>query len=122
VPGSEPRLSYEEKKRADADARRRQRAADERSQRISNLETRIAEREQEIKALERQMAAPGFYDQRDAAHLVVTAPAIDVEVGDLMNEWESMHRRRRNSASWRPPCEKCRRRTGAACCGTGHLR
>jgi ATP-binding cassette subfamily F protein 3 len=92
VPGSEPRrLSYEEKKRADAEARRRQRAADERSQRISNLETRIAEREQEIKALERQMAAPGFYEQRDAAHLVVSQhQQLMWEVGDLMNEWESM--------------------------------
>ena len=55
---------YEEKKKADAEARRRRKATDERARRVADLEARIAEREQAIKDLEAQMAAPGFYDDR----------------------------------------------------------
>jgi len=83
--------SYEAKKRADADARKRQREADKRSRRISELEARIADREREIKALELQMSTPGFYEKRDAADIVVNQhQQLMWEVGDLMNQWEAM--------------------------------
>jgi len=89
--GSESSPSYAQKKRADADARKRQRAADERGRRISDLENRIAERERTIKNLEAQMAAPGFYESRDAAADVVQRhQQLMWEVGDLMNQWEAL--------------------------------
>ena len=37
------------------------------------------------------MAAPGFYDQRDAAAAIVTRhQSLMWEVGDLMNQWEAL--------------------------------
>jgi ATP-binding cassette, subfamily F, member 3 len=83
--------AYAEKKRADADIRRRKRAADERAKRVAELEGRIAEREQEIRDLETKMAAPGFYDARETAESLVNRHHhLMWEVGDLMNQWESL--------------------------------
>jgi ATP-binding cassette subfamily F protein 3 len=88
--GSRPQ-SYEAKKQADAEARKRQREADKRGRRIAELEARIADREREIKALELQMSTPGFYEKRDAADIVVNQhQQLMWEVGDLMNQWEAM--------------------------------
>ncbi len=90
-PAPRPAPSYSEKKRVDAEARRRQKAADERARRVSDLETRIAEREQAIRDLEAQMGEPGFYEAREAADRVVTRhQALMWEVGDLTNQWESL--------------------------------
>jgi ATP-binding cassette subfamily F protein 3 len=90
-PESASPRDYEAKKRADAEVRRRRRAADERDRRISDLEGRIAERERAIKDLESQMAAPGFYDARDAAaDLIRRHQQLMWEVGDLMNQWEAL--------------------------------
>jgi ATP-binding cassette subfamily F protein 3 len=90
-PGSGAPPSYSEKKRGDAEARKRQRAADVRARRVSDLEGRIAEREQAIRDLEARMAEPGFYEARDEADRVVTRhQALMWEVGDLMNQWESL--------------------------------
>jgi ATP-binding cassette subfamily F protein 3 len=83
--------SYEEKKRSDSEARRRKRAADERQRRLAELEGRIGEREQAVKALEARMAEPGFFDQRDAAQSVISQhQSLMWEVGDLMNQWEAL--------------------------------
>jgi ATP-binding cassette subfamily F protein 3 len=83
--------AYAEKKRVDAEARRRQRAADERAKRVAELEGRIAEREQEVRALEAKMAEPGFYNERESAEsLVIRHQQLMWEVGDLMNQWESL--------------------------------
>ncbi|HXT69559.1 MAG TPA: ABC-F family ATP-binding cassette domain-containing protein [Vicinamibacterales bacterium] len=83
--------NYEEKKRADADERRRKRSEDERNRRIAELEGRITEREQAVKDLESQMAAPGFYDNREAAETIVSKHhSLMWEVGDLMNQWEAL--------------------------------
>jgi ATP-binding cassette subfamily F protein 3 len=94
-PGAETRagpVSYQEKKKADAEARRQKRAADDRARRIADLEGRISAREAEIRELEAKMAAPGFYDQREQAESVVTRhQALMWEVGDLMNQWEALH-------------------------------
>jgi uncharacterized coiled-coil protein SlyX len=82
---------YENKKRADAAARKRQRAADDRGRRIADLEARIAEHEQTIKTLETRMAEPGFYDERSAAEDIITRhQKLMWEVGDLMNQWEAL--------------------------------
>ena len=83
--------TYEEKKKSDADARRLRKATEDRTRRITDLETRITEREQAIKDLEAQMSAPGFYDQREAAEAIVSRHhALMWEVGDLMNQWETL--------------------------------
>jgi ATP-binding cassette subfamily F protein 3 len=83
--------SYADKKRADAEARRVRRANEERQRRIADLEARIAEREQAIRDIESEMAAPGFYDARDRAEAVAGRhQALMWEVGDLMNQWEAL--------------------------------
>jgi ATP-binding cassette subfamily F protein 3 len=59
--------------------------------RISELEGRIGEREKAVKAIEEQMAAPGFYDDRASAASVVEAhQKLMWEVGDLMGQWEAL--------------------------------
>ena len=56
---------------------------------MADLETRIAAHETAIKALEAEMAAPGFYEQRDAAQERVTRhQTLMWEVGQLMQQWE----------------------------------
>ena len=93
-PRSQPTVgpvSYQEKKKADAEARRHRRAADDRARRIADLEGRISAREAEIRELEAKMAAPGFYDEREQAESLVTRhQALMWEVGDLMNQWEAL--------------------------------
>ena len=62
-----------------------------RKKRIDELEGRIAEREREIKQIEAAMAAPGFYDDRDASKpLIDRHQALMWEVGDLMGQWETL--------------------------------
>jgi ATP-binding cassette, subfamily F, member 3 len=83
--------SYDERKRHDADARRSQKAIDARQKRITDLENRIAQREQAIRDIETTMSAPGFYDNH-----VIAKPVIDKhqalmwEVGELMHQWEEL--------------------------------
>ena len=87
-----PPVAYEERKRQEAEARRGRKAADARRKRIEELETRIADREQAIKDLEQTMAAPGFYENHEAAKPVVDRhQALMWEVGDLMSQWEALH-------------------------------
>ena len=48
-------------------------------------------REREIKEIEAAMAAPGFYDDRDASKPVIDRhQALMWEVGDLMAQWEGL--------------------------------
>jgi ATP-binding cassette subfamily F protein 3 len=83
--------SYEEKKRQDAEARKARKALDARKRRIDDLEGRIAEREQAIRDIEATMAAPGFYDDHEAAKPVIDRhQALMWEVGDLMHQWEQL--------------------------------
>ncbi|HVQ31036.1 MAG TPA: ABC-F family ATP-binding cassette domain-containing protein [Vicinamibacteria bacterium] len=57
--------------------------------RLSELEKRIAEKEQAVKALEAQMASPGFYDDRAQAEKAATDhKSLMWEVGDLLSQWE----------------------------------
>jgi ATP-binding cassette subfamily F protein 3 len=83
--------SYDDKKRSDAESRKRRRSSDARGKRIADLEARIADREQAIKDLEAKMAAPGFYDDRAQADAAAGRhQALMWEVGDLMNQWETL--------------------------------
>ena len=82
---------YEAKKRADAEARKQSRARKALRDRIVELESRIADRENRIKTIEAAMAAPGFYDNRDASKPVIDEhQKLMWEVGDLMNQWEAL--------------------------------
>ena len=88
---AQPQVSYEERKRQEAEARRERKAADARRKRIDELESRIAEREQAIKDIEATMSAPGFYENHEKAKPVVDRhQALMWEVGDLMSQWEAL--------------------------------
>src|SRR6185437_697343 len=81
--------SHADRKKQEADARRARKEVEARQRRVQDLETRIAEREQAIKDLEQTMAAPGFYEHRDAAQPIIDRhQALMWEVGDLMHQWE----------------------------------
>ena len=88
VPNPESR---EGRKRQEAERRKKQRAADAIQKRISDLESRIAEREAQVKELEATMAAPGFYQNLEAAKPVTDRhQALMWEVGDLIAQWEAL--------------------------------
>ena len=55
---AQPQVSYEDRKRQEAEARRERKAADARRRRIEELESRIADREQAIKDLEADDGGP----------------------------------------------------------------
>ncbi len=59
--------------------------------RLVELEKRITESEQAVKALEARMAAPGFYDDRDrATQAAEEHQKLMWETGDLMAQWEAL--------------------------------
>ena len=83
--------SRETRKRQEAERRKKQRSADALQKRISDLESRIAEREAQVKELEAMMAAPGFYENLEAARPVTDRhQALMWEVGDLIAQWEAL--------------------------------
>ena len=84
-------LSREDRKAAEAERRKKQRANEALQKRIADLESRIATRETEVKAIEAAMAAAGFYDDRDAAtRMIDRHQTLMWEVGDLMAQWEAL--------------------------------
>jgi ATP-binding cassette subfamily F protein 3 len=59
--------------------------------RLAELESRIAEKEQTVKALEAQMADPAFYaDRARAAQAAEEHQKLMWETGDLMGRWEAL--------------------------------
>ena len=83
--------SREARKRQDADRKKQQRANEALQKRIADLESRIAEREAQVKELEAMMAAPGFYDDLEAAKPAADRhQALMWEVGDLIAQWEAL--------------------------------
>jgi ATP-binding cassette subfamily F protein 3 len=85
------RITYEERKRQESEARRVRKAQDARRKRIDDLESRIADRENAIKEIEATMSAPGFYDNHEIAKPVIDRhQALMWEVGDLMSQWEEL--------------------------------
>jgi ATP-binding cassette subfamily F protein 3 len=90
-PKAQAQISYEDRKRLEADARRDKKAIDARQRRIADLEARIADREQAIKDIESSMSDPGFYDDHETAKPVIDRhQALMWEVGDLMHQWEEL--------------------------------
>jgi ATP-binding cassette subfamily F protein 3 len=90
-PPPKPKIDHAEKKRADAEARREQKALQARRTQIEELEARIAACENAIKEIEQTMSAPGFYEDREAAQPIVERhQALMWEVGDLMHRWEEL--------------------------------
>ena len=84
-------MDREEKKRLEAEERRRKRANEALQTRISELEGQIADKEKAIKDLESTMAAPGFYENREASQTVIDQhQTLMWEVGDLMHKWETL--------------------------------
>ena len=95
---AQPQVSYEERKRQDAEARRLKKAVDSRKRRIEDLEARIADREQAIKDIEASMSAPGFYENHEAAKPVIDRhQALMWEVGDLISQWEALQHQQTDS-------------------------
>jgi ATP-binding cassette subfamily F protein 3 len=91
APAASPSLSREEKKRADAEARRRLRADQARRARVSELEATIASVEEEIRTLEKTMSSDGFYEDRAAAQPITDRhQSLMWQVGDLMHQWEEL--------------------------------
>ena len=86
-----PGVVREDRKRDEAERRKKQRAGDALRKRIAELEVRISEREAEVRALESTMSAPGFYDEPTAAQAAVGRhKALMWEVGDLIAQWEAL--------------------------------
>ncbi|MCL4847403.1 MAG: ATP-binding cassette domain-containing protein [Acidobacteria bacterium] len=90
-PAPAPGPSREEKKRLEADERRRRRAREALEARIAALEARIAGHEAEMKALETTMSAPGFYEDHERSRPVIDQhQALMWALGDLMHQWEEL--------------------------------
>ncbi len=86
-----PQPDREERKRLEAETRRVRRAWEAHQERVARLESRIAECERDIKALEAEMARPGFYEDPIASKPVIDRhQALMWEVGDRMAEWEAL--------------------------------
>lgn len=84
-------MSYDVKKRQDAEARKSRKEVEGRQRRIQELEGRIAKAEQGIKELETAMSTTGFYENHEASRPIIDRhQALMWEVGDLMNKWEAL--------------------------------
>ena len=91
APAAGSAQDHEQRKREAAERKKRERAGETLAARISELEGRIAERETTVKAVEAEMAAPGFYDHHETSKPVLDRhQALMWEVGDLLGQWEML--------------------------------
>ena len=91
APAAGSARDHEQRKREAGERKKRERAYETLATRISELEGRIAERETTVKAVEAEMAAPGFYDRHEASKPVLDRhQALMWEVGDLLGQWEML--------------------------------
>jgi ATP-binding cassette, subfamily F, member 3 len=91
IAATSPPPTREDRKRADADVRKKERADHARRTQIDALEARIADTEEAIRRLEQAMGVPGFYEDRTAAQPVIDRhQALMWKVGDLMSQWEQL--------------------------------
>jgi len=76
---------------AASDRQTREREIKRMKARLAELEKRVAEKEQAVKALEAQMASPGFYEDRPRAEQAAEEhKKLMWEVGDLVSQWEAL--------------------------------
>ncbi len=88
---AKPGDGREDRKRQEAEERRRKRAREAVEGRIATLEATIAEREAAMKTLEAAMSAPGFYENHDTSKPTIDQhQALMWELGDLMHRWEEL--------------------------------
>jgi ATP-binding cassette, subfamily F, member 3 len=84
-------ITYGERKREAAERKRRERSFKALSDRINELEARIAECERSIKRLEAAMAEPSFYERREQAQPMIDEHQMLMwQVGDLLHQWEML--------------------------------
>jgi ATP-binding cassette subfamily F protein 3 len=95
APSPEAPTSREDRKRLEAEERRKKRAADALREQSAALETRIAEREAAMREIEAAMTAPGFYEDHEKSKPVIDRhQALMYEIGDLMHQWEEIENKR----------------------------
>jgi ATP-binding cassette subfamily F protein 3 len=88
---SPPPLTREEKKQLEAEQRRVRRAKDAVDARIAAIESKIADRERQMRELEAEMSAPGFYQDHQTSKPVIDRhQTLMWEIGDLMHQWEEL--------------------------------
>ena len=76
---------------ASSDRQTREREIRRMKARLAELEKRVAEKEHAVKALEAQMASPGFYEDRPRAEQAAEEhKKLMWEVGDLVSQWEAI--------------------------------
>ena len=86
-----PATDHEQRKREQSQQRKREQAAKKAQTRISDIEAKIAEREQAMREIEAAMSAPGFYENRDQAQpLIDRHQTLMWELGELMHQWEEL--------------------------------
>jgi ATP-binding cassette subfamily F protein 3 len=94
-PGVGPRRAlrddHAERKRQQAEQRKRDQGAKKIQSKIADLEAKIAQHEQAMKEIEAAMSAPGFYDNRDQSQpLIDRHQTLMWELGELMHQWEEL--------------------------------
>ena len=91
TPAAKPEQSYEDRKRDQAEKKKRERAYKALKDRLAELEARIADREKQIKDVEQTMAAPDFYSDHEKSKPVLARhQALMWEVGELLGQWEML--------------------------------
>ncbi len=84
-------VAHEQRRREQADQRRRDQHVKKLQAKIADLEARIAEREQLMKEIEAAMSQPSFYEDRHQAQPVIDRhQTLMWELGDLMHQWEEL--------------------------------
>ncbi len=91
APSAPSAPSYEDRKRAGAELKKRERALKALKDRIAEMEARIADREKAIKDVEQSMAAPDFYQDHEKSKPVLARhQELMWEVGELLGQWEML--------------------------------
>ena len=87
-PEADPKAAAEAERQARIAA---ERAHKKRKQRLDEIEKRIAEKEAAVAAIEKEMAEPGFFEDRARAEKAAKdREGLMWEVNDLMGQWEVM--------------------------------
>jgi ATP-binding cassette subfamily F protein 3 len=87
----DPSAEHAERKKLAAEQRKRDQRVKTIQKTISDLEARIAEREQTMREIEVAMSAPGFYENRDQAQVFIDRhQTLMWELGELMHLWEEL--------------------------------